>query len=151
MKLPLAILIVAGALTPIPSRAGTTTATMPVSLEIAQGCAMTTGPLAFDDSASAQATLRLRCTPGAAYSVMLDEGSNGRRRMVGDPAAEPVAYEIYQDAHGRRRWGANITEVVFGTAPAGGEMVLTAHGRAAASGAAAPGSYWDVVTVTVAF
>ena len=146
----LPLVVVAASLFPAPLVAGSTTGHMAVSLIVPQTCALDASPLSFDTSTSAQSRLRLRCTPGAAYSVMLDEGHHGGRRMVDPSSAQTVNYQIYRDSMARQRWGNSIADAMGGIIPGNGEIILTAYGKTIGE-AAEPGHYSDVVTVTVAF
>lgn len=130
--------------------------TMVISATVLPSCSVEADPMAFGTlagdrpHASAQAAVRLACTPGTPYAVTMDGGQNGGRRMAEQQGAAFLSYEIFQDAAGSRRWGDGAAEGVGGVAPANGAVSLTAHGRIL-SRSAAPGRYGDVVTVTVQF
>lgn len=155
---PCAITLAAAALA-MPAHAEELRGTVAVSLQVDAGCALDAGPLAFGtlgaDQAStpmqAQAALRLRCTPGTPFSVTIDGGQNGTRRMADPSGASFAPYEIYQDPAGQRRWGSGTDAAISGIAPPGGEIALVAHARLTAAQDLAPARYSDVVTVMVAF
>lgn len=144
------VAVMMGAIALAPVAAGSTSGTVAVSLTVPDGCAMDAGALAFGTGSQAEAPLRMRCTPGTSFTVAIDDGHNGVRRMADASGTNFVPYEIYQDALGMQRWGIASGSTVSETAPSDGQVTLAAYGRAARDGAA-PGSYSDVVTVTIAF
>lgn len=130
---------------------------MVVSATVRESCAVDAGPLVFGTvdslapARAAQAVLTVACTPGAGFTVTLDEGRNGgggERRMADAGGTRFLAYDIYHDAAGARRWSA--ASPATGIAPAGGAVTLSAYGRISARSAAA-GDYGDVVTVSIEF
>lgn len=139
-----------------PLAAGTAGGTMSITATVLPSCTLDAGSMAFGTltgaapPASADAALTMVCTPGTAYSVAMDEGSNGTRRMADRTGAAYLDYEIYQDPGGARRWGSDVSTALSGIAPAGGAVTLKAYGRITAS-RLVPGAYSDVVTVMVTF
>lgn len=139
--------------------AETTRGAVPVTLTVEPGCSVDAAPLAFgtigdetgDTAASAQAALTLRCTPGIAYAVALDQGRSGGRRMADASGDRFALYDIFQDAGARQRWSDDPAGTISGLSPASGEIALTAYGRILFPASLEPGSYSDIVTVTVAF
>ena len=96
-----------------PVHAGSVNGAINVSLTVLPGCTVSTNSLAFGGyvpltSASAQATMTMNCSAGAAYAISLDEGLQGdgstRRMTRADGATLP--YDIYRDSAHRQRWGA---------------------------------------------
>lgn len=138
-----------------PACADSTSGSMSVSATVTQACRTNAGELSFGSTdtdrldARARSVLSLTCTPGTAYNISLDEGRNGNRAMLNTTGTASLAYDIYQDAAGGRRWGAGV-DGVSGTAPATGQVVLAAYGRLIETGAAS-GDYSDTVTITVGF
>lgn len=123
-------------------------------------CRLTAEPLRFGGAnifsgqIDATTSIHLRCGPGVAYSVALDNGQNftTQRRMsngVGGWFAY-VPYQIYRNAQRTQVWGAAAGTMVTGTTPANGDVTLTAYGRVPAA-IVLPREYSDVVTVTVNF
>ncbi len=141
-----------------PLAAGTASGTMAITATVLPGCTVDAGAMAFGTltgesargAASAQASLTLNCTPGTAYSVALDDGLNGDRRMADPTGQVYLDYEIYQDPGATRRWGSGGEAAAAGIAPASGAVVLNAYGRITAT-RLVPSSYSDVVTVVVTF
>ena len=149
---------VGGMVAAAPARAASASATMEVSLTVEAACRIDAGGLAFgtiDQSGArtdSEAVLDLRCTPGAPFSVTLDEGRNGgggTRRMADASGMRSVAYDIYRDPARAQRWDAASPST--GIAPADGRMSLIAYGRVAGGSAPAAARYADTVTVSVDF
>lgn len=140
------------------------TAKMPVDLVIPAGCQVTTRPLDFGTvtianlPADATSVISLRCAPGTAYVVQLDNGlhaSGTQRRMYAGPvgavaALRYVTYNLYRDAARSQVWTAQTGQVVSGIAPADGLASLTVYGRMPMN-VVLPTGYRDTVTVTVSF
>ena len=100
-------------------------------------------------SAKAQSLLSMTCTPGTAYAITLDNGRHGNRTMANPAGTAFLAYEIYRDGGGQRRWGEGSAGV-SGTAPADGRVILAAYGRLIDANGVAD-RYVDTITVTVEF
>lgn len=96
--------------------------------------------------------LRIKCTNRAAYQLGLDNGQNASgaiRRMAA--GTQRVTYELYRDSQRTARWGTAIgTDTQPGTGT-GVEVTQTVYGRVPAQAAVAPGSYSDIITVTVTY
>ena len=142
------------ALSAAPASAGSDA--MSITATVLPTCHLDAGDMAFgtidgrNARSESQAVLTMDCTPGTAYSVTMDEGRNGGRRMADATGAAFLHYEIYQDAAASRRWGSDGSAAVAGIVPEDGRVVLGAYGRIAAQRAVA-GDYSDVVTVVVSF
>lgn len=127
---------------------------MTISATVQSSCNLQAGAMAFGvlepeparAQPGAEAALALDCTPGTAFTVRMDQGQNGSRRMAALGTPGFIDYEIYRDAAGTQPWGDGVS----GVAPTGGKESLAAYGRVT-SHAAQPGSYRDIVTVTVEF
>ena len=132
------------------------TDTMTITATVLPSCRVDAGDLAFgalsgrEPTARGEALLELECTPGTAFSIALDEGRHGGRRMAEPTRGAFLHYEIYRDAAGLQRWGGGGSAAAAGVAPADGRVRLNAYGRVAIDRAAA-GEYSDVVTVSVTF
>lgn len=139
----------------------TASATIAVTLQVVPACSVSTEPLdygarkaASDSPSDATAQIAISCSQTTAVRVALDDGQNpgGGARRVADPATGSyVAYDIYADAAHQRRWGPGAEGSVAAATAAGGAARLVAYGRVAANSARIPGSYSDIVTVTVEF
>lgn len=129
---------------------------MTVTATVLPSCSVEAGDLAFGTlnaraaTATGEALVQLECTPGTAYSIALDEGRHGGRRMANATRGAFLSYEIYRDRAGLQRWGSTASTAVAGVAPADGRVRLNAYGQVTVERALA-GDYSDVVTVSVAF
>ena len=133
---------------------------MTVSATVVPACRLDAGTMAFgelmagdtrgDAHGEGLAILTVDCTPGTPFTVTLDDGASGARRMTDPAGGGFLAYEIYHDAGGTRRWGASAASAASGVSPASGRVELNAFGRVITRTAAA-GRYGDVVTVAVVF
>lgn len=146
-----------------PAFAGQATNTVPLALEIQSGCRLSTEPLMFGNAnfftgqIDTTSTIDVRCNPGTAYTVAIDNGdnfANGSRRMVSTTAFlglfRYVNYQIYRNAARNQVWGSNPGQVVSGTVPASGHKTHTMYGRVPSTIAWAV-EYRDTVTVTLSF
>lgn len=137
-----------------PTHAGSDT--MTITATVLPSCRVTAGEMAFGTidprggGGASQALVGLDCTPGTAFSVALDDGRNGARRMADPATGALLHYEIYRDPAARLRWGAAPGETVAAVAPADGRVEISAYGRVVVDRATA-GRYSDVVTVSVMF
>lgn len=143
--------------------AGKATSQMRVQVTVPAGCQVTTRPLQFGSVAilsgavDATTTISLRCAPGTAYSIGLDNGlheTGSQRRMyadgVGFAGLRYVNYNLYRNAARTLVWGSTLGQTVSGTAPANGRVDVTVFGRMPAA-IVLPTDYQDTVTVTVTF
>jgi spore coat protein U-like protein len=148
----LAAMILAGVAVPATAASDT----MTITATVLPSCRVDAGDMTFGSldarqaTASAKALLELECTPGTAFSVTLDEGRQGGRRMVDPTRGAFLHYDIFRDAAASRRWGSGSAEAVSGVAPEGGRVALSAYGLVTIEKAAA-GAYSDVITVSVTF
>lgn len=146
-----------------PALAGTSTNSMPVSVNIINSCTISASPMAFGTltaiggaNVDTTATVDLTCTTGAAYDVSMDFGVNataGQRYLAGVAnSANKIPYNVYTDAGRTAAWGnTSGVDTVAGTATTG-SVSLTAYGRIPASAPSMPAdAYLDTVTVTVNF
>lgn len=123
-------------------------------------CRLTAEPLSFGTAnifsgqIDASTSIHLRCGPGVAYSVALDNGQNftTQRRMANGMGGwfAYVPYQIYRNAQRTQVWGSTAGTMVTGMTPVNGDVTLTAYGRVPAA-IVLPRAYTDVVTVTVNF
>lgn len=122
-----------------------------ISATVLPSCQVEAAPLAFGAvasaaaSADAQASLSLDCTPDTAFTVTMDGGRNGDRRMAGEATGALLAYELYSDPARTRRW-----RDVAAVSPADGTLRYAVYGRITEARARAD-RYADVVTVTLSF
>lgn len=152
----------AAALCASPSIAREKTATTEVLLRVQSTCQVQAGWLNFGfppkgaTTAVAATTVTVRCTPGVAYRVGIDEGlhfDGTSRRMYGGQAQGKVwyaTYRIYRDAARLLPWGDSPLDSAFGTMPLTGTTVLPVFGTADLKNVRAA-EYRDTVTVTLEF
>lgn len=132
---------------------------LPAQLTIDTSCTVAASPLDFGvvtDMAGHAATsnLSVTCTSNGAYTVALDggqvTGDISDRRMQLGPGPETIMYQLYRDAGHTQIWGNTPSTVVNGTGT-GNPQSIPIFGLVPAQEPTAPGTYQDVVTVTVTF
>lgn len=156
-----AALLLSSALIPAGADAATATTTMPVTMTITAGCTVTATPVAFATQStlgaatSASGTLGVTCTNTTPYTVSLDAGNGASatttvRKMTG-PASAVLNYGLYRDAGFTQNFGNTAgTDTAAGTG-SGVSQPITVFGRVPAQSSPAPGSYADVISVTITF
>lgn len=102
-----------------------------------------------DTGTSGTDALEVLCNPGVAYTLTFDAGENAtqiaNRAMKREGGTELVSYQLYSDAS-----RSTVLQTISGTGTGTAE-VIEVFGRVPAQTAPPPGSYRDVVTITVAF
>ena len=156
-----ASLIVVAIASPEVASAGTATTTMPVSMTITAGCTVTATALAFGTQSTlgtattASSTLGVTCTNTTPYNVGLDQGGGSgatttTRKMTG-PSSAIINYGLYQNSALTTNFGNTVgTNTVAGTG-VGTAQTISVYGQVPAQTSPAPGSYADVINVTVTF
>ena len=154
-------MLLLSALVPTAVNAQTATTTMPVTMTITAGCTVTATSVAFGSQSvlaantAATGTLGVTCTNTTPYNVGLNAGSGAGatvavRRMTG-PASAIINYGLFRDAAFATVFGNTVgTDTVAGTG-IGTSQTITVYGRVPAQSSPAPGSYADVVNVTITF
>lgn len=108
---------------------------------------------AADVTQDATSTITVTCDTGTAYTVELDYGMSplGTQRQVTGAGGEFMDYAIFQDAGYSTPWGdiANGQELA-GTGT-GAADPLTAYFRLQRNSGSSPGTYTDLVGVTLTF
>lgn len=143
------------------AHAGTATTTMGVSLTITAGCGVTATPVAFGTASvlgtaiTANGGVAVTCTNTTPYTVALDQGNGASATVTGrlmtGPSSATVGYGLYKDAAFATNWGKTTnTDTVAGTGN-GAAQAIVVYGRVPAQTSPAPGSYADVVNVTVTY
>jgi spore coat protein U-like protein len=157
----IAALLLLSALTPGVADAATANTTMPVTMTITAGCTVTATSVAFGSQSvlaaatSGTGTLGVTCTNTTPYNVGLDAGSGAGatvavRKMTG-PASAIINYGLFQNAAFTTAFGNVVgTNTVAGTG-IGTSQTITVYGQVPAQSSPAPGSYADVVNVTITF
>lgn len=109
----------------------------------------------LDENVDATSTITVTCTSGTGYDIGLDPGQGAgatvATRLMTGPDGEAVEYSLYQNAARTIVWGDTIgTDTVTG-AGTGTPQTYEVFGRVLPQDTPQPGTYTDVVTVTVTF
>ncbi|MCK5041171.1 MAG: spore coat U domain-containing protein [Sphingomonadales bacterium] len=165
LQISLVGLLLAGTIlgvSPTPVQAQTTeTTTFNVSTTVGATCSVSASDIGFGsyDQLSATntdstTTLNVTCTSTTTYEVGLDAGTGTGATTtvrVMEFGANTLNYAMYQDSGHTTNWGDNAgVDTVSGTGT-GSSQALTVYGRIPALQSIAPGSYTDLITVTVTF
>ncbi len=151
-----AALLVATAASPAFAAGATgqsTTSTIDVSLNVTTACSVTTYGMSFGNQtsvtagATAVSNTTVKCTPGAAYTVFLDNGKNAASgvRKLKSAAGATVDYAVYSDSGRTTAWP---TTGQAGTGD-GTDQAMTIYGKLTQATQVAAGSYTDQLTVTL--
>jgi spore coat protein U-like protein len=143
------------------AHAGTATGTLGVSLSISATCAVgTSTPVAFgsqgllNSALTATGALSVQCTNTTPYNVGLDPGGASgatvtTRAMTS--GSNTVSYALYRDSGHTQNWGQTVgTDTLAGTG-SGAAQSINVYGQVPAQNSSAPGSYGDIVNVTVTY
>ena len=156
-----AALLLLSALATGSADAATATTTMPVTMTITAGCTVSATSVAFGSQSvlasntAATGTLGVTCTNTTPYNVGLDAGSGAGatiavRKMTG-PASAIINYGLFQNAALTTAFGNIVgTNTVAGTGT-GVSQAIIVYGQVPPQSSPAPGSYADVVNVTITF
>lgn len=151
-----------------------TSAEFDVAAQIVAGCrvdglggsgnAGTIGTLDFgSDSSLSTAThsatttttqaIRLRCTPGVALSMSIDGGAHAaaglRNLQRGSDTASRIAYALCSDPACNQPIAIGGSTAVSVTSLGGDDVRLPVHARLTLPGGRVPGTYADLLTVTL--
>lgn len=139
---------------------GTQLSPLNVTATLQPSCTVAANPLNFGQVTSVQSAinastnLSLNCSPGAPYTIALDggsvSGSPSTRAMRQVAGSATIGYQLYRDATRTQIWGNTTNSVLRGTGT-GNPVSIPIHGTVPAQGARPPGTYQDVVTVTVTY
>ncbi|MGX7927547.1 Csu type fimbrial protein [Tsuneonella sp. HG094] len=130
------------------------TNTIQVSLNISTACTLTTNPMSFGTvttatgGATASSDTRVNCTPGAAYTVNIDDGANaalGVRKLKSTSGAATVDYNIYTDGSRTVPW----TSTGFTGTGNGADQTIPVLGKLTQLTQVGAGTYQDLLTVTL--
>lgn len=145
----------------------TTTSTFAVSLTIAAQCVINSAStLAFGSlgvlggiggttNNDQTSTIAVQCTNTTPFNIGLDQGANGSsvtaRKLLNTGSSATVNYSLYSDTNHTTNWGNTVgTDTVSDTGN-GASVNYTVYGRIPPQTTPAPGTYADVVTVTVTY
>ena len=97
--------------------------------------------------------LSMNCVRRTAWQVSLDNGqyASGNLRRMRNAAGQYLTYELYRDAARSQRWGSTLNSDTQTGTGTGSTQSLTLYGKVPAPQTPAPGSYSDVVKVTVTY
>jgi spore coat protein U-like protein len=147
----------------------TVTSTFAVNLTIAATCvinsttALNFGPLGVlggisgTDPNDGTASVTVQCTDTTPFSIGLDGGSNGgdttTRKLLNTAALSTatVNYKLYQNSGHTTNWGNTVATDTKDITGDGAAHTYTVYGRIPAQTTPAPGTYADLVTVTVTY
>ncbi len=144
------------------SGGGSTTITFTTSANVPGLCHISTAsdlefgnnPGTITDNIDGTSAISMQCRNRTAWQVGLDNGMNALgnvRRMRSASGGSYVNYELYRNSSRTTRWGNSRNVDTFTGTGYGEPQTLTVHGRVPAPQSALPGSYSDVVTVTVTY
>lgn len=139
----------------------TKTGELNVTITIAADCAVT-GSTAVDfgsvgvltAAATASGSVSVACTETTPYQIGLDAGAGANattttRYMTS--ANGQIAYQLFRDNARTSNWG-NIRDTdTQGSTGTGAAQTFPVYGRVAAQSTPAPGTYSDVVTISVTY
>jgi len=129
------------------------------SAQVAANCVISASDLNFgvvtdlSRDLDAQTAISVACSAGLVHSIGLDGGRMGaadptQRQMTGGGSA--MRYGLYHDAGRSRPWGASAQNSQAGVGT-GAAQTIPVYGRIPAGQKLAPGTYADVVVVTVSY
>lgn len=163
MKLNLACILgaLAMAMMASPADAQTSTSNLGVSMNIAAGCTVASGTIAFGTWTGTPGTVdqtgsfAVTCTNTTPYNIGFDAGLNGSsvaaRRMKRGANADFINYTLFRDPTRTNNWGNTVgTDTLPGTGN-GNAQTISVYGRVPAQTLGAPGTYTDTITVTVTY
>jgi spore coat protein U-like protein len=145
--------------------AATDTANLPVNVNVAANCTITTVGVTFAadyDPVEAHATgnddgagsIVVTCTKGAGTSIALNNGANAagnqpRMKGPGASGSEYLSYTLYSDSGRTTTWNG-VTRTI-GAAPSKAARTFTVYARIPGGQDISQGAYSDTVVATVTF
>lgn len=132
---------------------------LPVRFDVATSCGVSASPLSFGTVSSiggntATSNLSVTCTLDGAYSIALDggevSGDVDARRMRLNTGPSTIDYQLYRDAAHTLPWG-NLPGTTAGGTGSGLPQSIPVFGLIPPQAPGPPGTYQDVITVTVTF
>lgn len=146
----------------VPAFAGSATANLSVTANVAANCTISTAPVAFGayDPVSANAaanlngtgTVTVACTKGTAATIDLGVGNNlsgGSRRM--GSGSDFLNYALYKDAARTQVWGTGLaggTTYAYASASKNA-TAITVYGTVPQAQDVTVGAYTDTVVATI--
>jgi len=107
----------------------------------------------IDTALNYTTALSMNCRRRTAWQVSLDNGqyASGSIRRMRNAAGQYLRYELYRDAARSQRWGSTLNSDTQTGTGTGSTQSLTLYGQVPAAQTPPPGSYSDVVKVTVTY
>jgi spore coat protein U-like protein len=150
-----------GSCNSISTGSGSTLAGPVVNASFAKTCRVAATNLNFGTSGvlatatDAASTVSVTCSNPTPYTVGLSIGTGAgattaNRKMTG-PSGATVNYSLYLDAARSQLWGASVGVDTIGSSGTGSAQSFTVYGRVPAQTTPAPGTYSDVINVTVTY
>jgi len=142
--------------------AATKTASLSVSVNVANNCIITALPVVFPDydpivthasspDNTSSGSVTITCNKGGATTIALDLGKNaasGTQPYMKN-GTDTLPYLLYSDSPGGTKWSGTTLDVSAGTSQLA--QVHTVYGQIPAAQPASFGTYSDTVTATVDF
>lgn len=141
------------------SDAGTSTASLSVSVAVVNNCKVTAGALTFPNYVSGQtspgtanANLSYTGCPNETVLFELSNGANAQASSRGlkSPAGAILAYQLYRNATFAAVAGTGTSGISF-VAPASGNGTVTIYGQVPGGQSVASGNYTDAVGIVLTF
>jgi len=141
----------------------TTTAGMPVRIELVGFCGVSASDLDFGAYASnaqtpaqGQTAIQLQCSGGTVAELTLDAGSGpggntSRRRMEQDGGNDRLDYDLFQDPGRTVHWGDRSGVDTLEVAATGAPQTVPVYGQIPGGQRVRDGIYSDTITVRVLF
>jgi spore coat protein U-like protein len=141
----------------------TTTAGMPVRVELVGFCSVSASDLDFGAYASnsqtpaqGQTAIQLQCTGGTVAELTLDAGTGtggntSRRRMEHDAGADRLDYDLFQDPGRTIHWGDKSGVDTLEVQATGAPQTVPVYGQIPGGQRVRDGIYGDMITVRVLF
>jgi spore coat protein U-like protein len=149
--------------TPLAQTTLTTSAGMPVRIELVAFCSVSAADLDFgayasnsQTSAQGQTAIQLHCSGGTVAELSLDAGTGlggntTRRKLVQDRGVDRLDYDLFQDPGRTLHWGdksgVDTREVLATGAP----QTVPIYGQIPGGQRVRDGIYSDTITVHVVF
>jgi spore coat protein U domain-containing protein, fimbrial subunit CupE1/2/3/6 len=140
-----------------------TTAGMPVRIELVGFCNVSASDLDFGAYASNQSTpaqgqtvIQLLCSGGTVAELSLDAGSGpggntSRRRMEQDAGSDRLDYDLFQDPGRTIHWGDRSGVDTLEVETSGAPQTIPVYGQVPGGQRVRDGIYSDTITVHVRF
>jgi spore coat protein U-like protein len=141
----------------------TTTAGMPVRIELTGFCNVSAADLDFGAYASnsqtpaqGQTVIQLLCSGGTVAELRLDAGSGpggntSRRRMEQDAGSDRLDYDLFQDPGRTVHWGDKSGVDTLEVQATGTPQTVPVYGQIPGGQRVRDGTYSDMITVRVLF